>query len=52
MVLSKFAKETFLYSRRGYLELRHPAYDLRIKALLMLYGGTLFRPYCTIVEKK
>ncbi|WP_419241155.1 RecQ family ATP-dependent DNA helicase [Cardinium endosymbiont of Nabis limbatus] len=33
-------------------QLRHPAYDLCIKALLRLYGGTLFTPHCAIVEKK
>lgn len=33
-------------------QLRHPAFDLCIKALLRLYGGTLFTPYCTIFEKK
>lgn len=33
-------------------QLHHPAYDVCIKALLRLYGGTLFTPYCTIVEKQ
>ncbi|TSJ81085.1 MAG: RecQ family ATP-dependent DNA helicase [Candidatus Cardinium sp.] len=44
----------FLLSREALyaFQLRHPAYDLCIKALLRLYGGTLFTPYCTIFEKK
>lgn len=44
----------FLLSREALyaFQLRHPAYDICIKALLRLYGGTLFTPYCTIFEKK
>lgn len=44
----------FLLSRETLyaFQLRHPAYDLCLKALLRLYGGTLFTPYCTIAEKK
>ena len=44
----------FLLSREALyaFQLRHPAYDVCIKALLRLYGGTLFTPYCTIFEKK
>ncbi len=44
----------FLLSREALyaFQIHHPMYDLCIKALLRLYGGTLFTPYCTIVEKK
>ncbi|MGI2257326.1 RecQ family ATP-dependent DNA helicase [Candidatus Cardinium hertigii] len=44
----------FLLSREALyaFQLHHPAYDLCIKALLRLYGGTLFTPYCKIIEKK
>ncbi|WP_243553048.1 ATP-dependent DNA helicase RecQ [Candidatus Cardinium sp. cBcalN2] len=44
----------FLLSREDLyaFQVHHPAYDWCIKGLLRLYGGTLFTPYCTIVEKK
>lgn len=43
-----------LFSRSALYEfqLLHPSYDLLIKGLLRLYGGTFFTPYCSIVEKK
>jgi len=48
------SKLSFLLSKKGLydFQLMHPSYDPLIKGLLRLYGGTLFVPYCTIVEKK
>lgn len=44
----------FLVSREALysFQLHHPAYDLCIKGMLRLYGGTLFTAYSAIFEKK
>ncbi|ROT47164.1 RecQ family ATP-dependent DNA helicase [Candidatus Cardinium hertigii] len=48
------SKIYFLLSRKELyaFQMLHPSYDLLIKGLLRLYGGTLFTPYGIIDEKK